>query len=151
MRKMKKSFFLFFLFLQKLPDTICVRKGEQMCIFVHTICFGQNVLGPKQWKPGSTIKIVVATETAQNQKWLFFGMGEKVVFTNCVFEKLSSSENTMFVVFSAQHSNCAKKMHVEKHGKHMKNTELCLNIAKSIFVFVFWGLNGVVVCFLCVW
>ena len=29
-------------FLQKLPDTIFVRKGEKTRIFVHTICFGQN-------------------------------------------------------------------------------------------------------------
>ena len=29
-------------FLQKLPDTICVRKGEKTRIFVHTICFGQK-------------------------------------------------------------------------------------------------------------
>ena len=37
MRKWKKMDFL-----QKLPDTICVRKGEKARIFVHTICFGQK-------------------------------------------------------------------------------------------------------------
>ena len=30
------------IFLQKFPDTICVRKGEKTRIFVHTICFGQK-------------------------------------------------------------------------------------------------------------
>ena len=30
-------------FLQKFPDTICVRKGEKTRIFVHTICFGQKM------------------------------------------------------------------------------------------------------------
>ena len=30
-------------FLQKLADTICVRKGEKARIFVHTICFGQKM------------------------------------------------------------------------------------------------------------
>ena len=30
-------------FLQKLADTICVRKGEKTRIFVHTICFGQKL------------------------------------------------------------------------------------------------------------
>ena len=30
-------------FNKKLPDTICVRKGEK-CIFVHTICFGQKIV-----------------------------------------------------------------------------------------------------------
>ena len=34
-------------FLQKLPDTICVRKGEKTRIFVHTICFGQKIFWPK--------------------------------------------------------------------------------------------------------
>ena len=29
-------------FSQRLPDPICVRKGEKTRIFVHTICFGQN-------------------------------------------------------------------------------------------------------------
>ena len=31
-------------------------------------------------------------------------MGEKVGFTNCVFEKLCFPENTIFIVFSAKHS-----------------------------------------------
>ena len=30
-------------FLQKLSDTMCVRKGEKTRIFVHTICFGQKI------------------------------------------------------------------------------------------------------------
>ena len=38
-KNQKKMFF----FLQKLPDTICVRKGDKTRIFVHTICFGQNI------------------------------------------------------------------------------------------------------------
>ena len=68
MWKIKKMDF----FLQKLPDTICVRKGEKTRIFVHTICFGQKFFGPKQCKPGKTIKIVVSAEIAQNQKWHLF-------------------------------------------------------------------------------
>ena len=40
--KIKKMFFL-----QKLADTICVRKGEKTRIFVHTICFGQKFFWPK--------------------------------------------------------------------------------------------------------
>ena len=43
-----------------------------------------------------------------------FDMGEKVGFTNCVFEKLCSSEYTIFVVFSAKHSSCNKKLYVER-------------------------------------
>ena len=43
-----------------------------------------------------------------------FDMGEKVGFTNCVFEKVCFSENTIFIVFSAKHSfsknkNCMMK------------------------------------------
>ena len=34
-------------FLQKLPDTICVGKGEKTHIFVATICFGQNFFWTK--------------------------------------------------------------------------------------------------------
>ena len=43
------------------------------------------------------------------EKGVFFDMGEKLGFTNCVFEKLCSSENTIFIVFSAKHSSCNKK------------------------------------------
>ena len=56
-------------FLQTLPDTICVRKGEKTPIFVHAICLDQKKpFGPEQCKPGNTIKIVVSAEIAQNQK-----------------------------------------------------------------------------------
>ena len=34
----------------------------------------------------------------------FFDMGEKVGFTNYVFEKLCFVENTIFIVFSEKHS-----------------------------------------------
>ena len=44
-------------------------------------------------------------------------MGEKVGFTNCVFEKLCFSENTIFIVFSAKHSFSKAKMYVEKKTK----------------------------------
>ena len=47
-------------------------------------------------------------------KSCFFDMGEKVGFTNCVFEKVCFSENTIFIVFPAKHSfsktkNCMLK------------------------------------------
>ena len=37
-------------------------------------------------------------------------MGEKVGFTNCVFEKLYFIENTIFIMFSAKHSFFKAKM-----------------------------------------
>ena len=71
--------------------------------------------GPKQSNQEKTIKILVSPEIAQNQKWhiflkkVFRGMGEKVGFTNSVFEKLCSSENKFLIVFSAKHSSCRKR------------------------------------------
>ena len=45
-------------------------------------------------------------------------MGEKVGFTNCVFEKLCFfSQNTIFIVFSAKHSFSKTKLYVEKKQK----------------------------------
>ena len=36
------------------------------------------------------------------------------LFTNCVFEKLCSSENTMSIVLAAKHSSCNKQLYVEE-------------------------------------
>ena len=56
-------------FLQKLPDTICVGKGEKTRIFhARYLFWPKHFLGPKQRKPGKAIKIVVSAEIAQNQK-----------------------------------------------------------------------------------
>ena len=106
---------------------------------------------------GSTIKIVVSEEIAQNQKWyrflkkVFFDMGEKVFFLT-VFWKLCSSENTIFIVLSEKHSSCNKKLYVEKKHKTMKNSGLFLNMAKRCFLFVcFSGLMVLWFGFLCVW
>ena len=65
-------------------------------------------------------------------------MGEKLGFTNCVFEKLCSSENTIFIVFSAKHSSCNKKAVVEKTENFMKNSGLFLNMAKWCFLGLFF-------------
>ena len=62
--KSKKCFFC----LQKLSDTICVRKGEKPHFRAHSLFWPKNVFGPKQCKPGKTMKIVVSAEIAQNQK-----------------------------------------------------------------------------------
>ena len=57
------------IFLQKLPDTICVRKGEEKRAFSCTLSVLAKIFfGPKQCKPGKTIKIVVSAEIGQNQK-----------------------------------------------------------------------------------
>ena len=116
-------------------------REQKTRIFVHTICFGPKILlGPRQCKPGKTIKIVVSAEIGQNQKWhLFFGkrcffdMGEKVGVTNCVFEKLCFSENTIFIVFSANPAFQKQKLYDEKNRKFVKNSGLFLNMAKRCF------------------
>ena len=60
-------------FLAKIGWHYLCQEGRKTRIFVHTICFGQKFFGPKQCKPGKTIKIVVSAEIAQKQKWhLFF-------------------------------------------------------------------------------
>ena len=41
-------------------------------------------------------------------------MGEKVGFTNCVFEKLCSSENTNLIVFSGNTALAIKKCMLKK-------------------------------------
>ena len=123
----------------------------------HYLFWPKKFFGPKQRKPGKTLKIVVSAEIVQNLKWhLFFWKrcfwhGWKLGFTNCVFEKLCSSENTRFIVFSAKNSSCNKKLYVEKNRKFIQNSGLWSNMAKWCFLVCFWGFNGFVVCFLCVW
>ena len=64
---------------------------------------------------------------------------ENVFLFNSVFEKLCSSENTIFIVFSAEHSSCNENMYVEKQ-KFMKivGCFLFLNMAQKICFGVFW-------------
>ena len=61
-------------------------------------------------------------------------MGEKVGFTNCVFEKLCFTENTIFMVFSAKHSFQKQKWYVENNRTFMKNSGLFLNMAQWCFL-----------------
>ena len=106
--------------------TLFVSGREKKRAFSCTLSvLAKKFFGPKQCKPGKTIKIVVSAEIAQKQKWhlfffgkrCFFDMGEKVGFTNCVFEKLCFSENTIFIVFSAKHSFSKTKTVCRKKQK----------------------------------
>ena len=109
-------------FLAKIGWHYLCQEGRKNAHFrAHYLFWPKNFLGPKQCKPGKTIKIVVSAESAQNQKWhlflekgVFFDMGEKVGFTNCVFEKLCFPENTILIVLSAKHSFSKTKLYVEK-------------------------------------
>ena len=61
------------------------------------------------------------------------------------------SENTIFIVFSANSSFSKTETVWWKKRKFMKNSRLFLNMAKRCFGgLFFWGFNVIVVCFLCV-
>ena len=102
----------------------------------------KHVFGPKQSKPGKTIKKVVSVEIAQNQKWrlflgkVFSGMGEKVGFTNYVFEQLCSSENTIYSAFNKT-LQLQWKTVCWKNRKYMNTSGLCLNMARRCFCLFF--------------
>ena len=139
MRKIKKLFVCFF-FFQKLPDTICVRKGEKR-IFVHTIGSDQEMFWTnktvqtrKNYKNRGFSRKCPKPKMTSFFKRCFCDMGEKLGFTKYVFEKLCSSENTIFIVFSAKHCSCNKKLYVEENRKFMQNSGLILNMAKWCFL-----------------
>ena len=140
-------------FLAKLAWHYLCQEGEKSAFSCTPSVLAQKNVGPKQWKPGKTIKIVVSAEIVQNLKWhlflkkVFFDMGEKVGFTNCVFEKRCASENTIFIVFSGKHSSCNEKAVCWKNRNYEKKW-VVLNMAKWCFLVCFWGFNGFVVCFL---
>ena len=64
-------------FLQNcLTQFVSGRERKNAHFRAHYLFWPKNVLGPKQCKPGKTIKIVVSAEIGQNQKWhLFFEKG----------------------------------------------------------------------------
>ena len=64
-------------------------------------------------------------------------MGEKVGFTNCVFEKLCFTENTIFIVFSKTQLFKSKNGML-KNRKFVKNSGLFLNMAKWCFLGLFF-------------
>ena len=92
-------------FLAKIDWHYLCQEGRKNAHFrAHYLFWPKHFVGPKQCKPGNTIKIVVSAEIAQNQKWhlffwkrCFFDMVEKVGFTNCVFEKLCFFLKTLFL------------------------------------------------------
>ena len=95
-------------------------------------------------------------------------MAEKEFFTNC---KLCSSENTTFIVSSAKHSSCSKKMYVQKRKMYENGVFLCflfllffclgfVSVCLALFLFccwivvvffLFWGVSSVfwLCCYIC--
>ena len=142
-------------FLAKTAWHYLCQEGRKKRIFVHTICFGQICFGPNQWKPGTTIEIVVSAEIAQNQKWHFFfekdvfWHGWKSGFTNCVSEKQCSSENTILYCFQ-QNTAVAIKSCMLKKQKIDEKLWVGFEHGKKVFLFVSSGVDVIVVCFFCV-
>ena len=94
-----------------------------------------------------TIQIVVSAELPKTKNdtfffekgVFFFDMGEKVGFTNCVFEKLCSSENTIFIVLSAKHSSCNKKAVFWRKQRIYEIVGCFWACQKGVFCLFFWG------------
>ena len=82
---------------------------------------------------------------------MFFGVGDKVGFTNCVFEKLCSSENNIFIVFSENTLVAIKKAVCWKNRKLMKKCGVFLNMAKWCFWFILFEVFMPLWLVLCVW
>ena len=111
--KMTKMIFL----LQKLPDTICVRKGEKSAFSCTLSVLAKKLFWSKTVKARKTIKIVVSAEIVQNLKWhlfkgVFWHVWNWVLLT--VLLKAVFLWKHYFIVFSAKHSSCNRKLHVKK-------------------------------------
>ena len=73
-------------------------------------------------------------------------MGEKVGFTNCVFEKLCFPENTIFIVFSEKHSSCNTNTVCKQKQKIDQKSWVVFEHGKRVFfcLFLFPGFNVIV-------
>ena len=141
--------------LAKIAWHYLCQEGRKTRIFVHTICFGPKFFGPKQCKPGNTIKIVVSVKLPKTKndtffwKWCFLTWERKwvlltVFLKSCVF----FSENTIFIVFSAKHSSCNKRDYMLKNRNLWKIVFLWTwQWQKVFFVCFLSGFNVIVVCF----
>ena len=69
---------------------------------------------------------------------MFFDMGEKVGFTNCVFEKLCFAEKNYFYSVFRNTAFQKQNMYVEHNRKSMKKSGLLLNMAKWCFLGFFF-------------
>ena len=102
--------------------TLFVSGREKKAHFrAHYLFWPKSFFGPKQCKPGKTIKIVVSAEIGQNTKMTpFFGKKcfltwvKKWVLLTVFLKSCVFSENTILIVFSAKPSfskakNCMMK------------------------------------------
>ena len=135
MRKLKN------VFLAKIAWHYFVRKGEKSVFSCTLSVLAKTFFGSKTVKTRKHYTNRGFSGNCPRPKMTLFWKrcfwhGWKVSFTNCVFEKLCSSENTIFIVCSAKHSGCSKTLYVEK-TEFMKNSGLFLNMAKGCFCWFF--------------
>ena len=91
-------------FLQKLPAIVCDRKGEKNVHFrAHYLFWPKTFLGPRQRKPGNTIKNSGSGGNCPKPKMtpfflkkVFFDMGESLGFTT-VFLKSCALLQPLFL------------------------------------------------------
>ena len=136
-------------FLQKLADTICDRKGEKKRAFSCTLSvLAKKFFGPKQCKPGKTIKNSGFSGNCPKAKMTpFFGKRcfltwvKKWVLLTVFLKSCVSWKHNFYSVFSKNTAFQKQKLYVEKNRKFMKNSGLFLSMANGVFwVWFFWGL-----------
>ena len=137
-------------FLAKIAWHDLCQEGRKTHFRAHYLFWPRTFFGPKQWKPGKTIKIVVSAASAEQMTPLFvwkrfFLTWVKSGFYSLCFWKAVLFRKHYFIVFSTKHSNCKKKLYVEKNRTFMKNRGLFLNMAKRCFCLFFFRFNVIVV------
>ena len=106
--------------------------------------------GPKQWKPGKTIKNSGFSGNCPTRKmtlfwerW-FWGWVKKC-FSLTVFLKSCALLKTHFYRVFSKHSNCNRKDVCLKQTENVWKTVGCFEHGNKMFLFVFfWGFNGFV-------
>ena len=145
-------------FLAKIAWHYLCQDGRKKRAFSCTLSvLTKHFFGPKQCKPGKTIKIVVSPEIAQNQSWhLFFEKSEKVFFWHgwksgfyelCFWKTVFFWKHYFCSVFNKTQLFKSKTV-CWKNRKYMKNSGLFLNMAKwwvcfSEVLMLLWFVFGV--------
>ena len=143
-------------FLAKIAWHYLCQEGRKNAHFrAHYPLWPKILFGPKQCKPGKTIKIVVSAEIAQNHKWhLFFEKGGfltwvkkwvllTVFLKSCVF---FFWKHYFKSVFSKTQLFKSKNCMLKKNRKFVKNCGLFWTWAKWCFGgLFFWGFDVIVV------
>ena len=124
------------------------RRWKNAHFRAHHLFWPKNFGGPKQCKPGSTMKIVVSAEIAQNQKWhkkVFLTWAKKWVLLTVFWKAVFFRKHYFYSVFK-EHSSCNTNTVCKQ--KLMKNCGLFLHVAKGCFFVCFFFKALMSLCFL---